>query len=85
MDSAGKDEALRAEPGQPVPGLLGAQVSPLQGSVQRALLNVSAAAKEGIGDCRVVRSRGPPKWPVAHRPWPLLPPSLGPPVTSGQS
>lgn len=49
VDSTGKDEALRAEPGQPVPGLLGTQVSPLQGSMQRALLNVSAAAKERMG------------------------------------
>lgn len=72
-----------AEPGQSAPGLLGTQVSPLLGSTQWGSPNTSATAEEGPGDCLKVRSKGQPEWPGIQRPWPLIPPSIGPPVTSG--
>lgn len=78
MDSSGTDGALRAELGQPVPGLLGTQVSPYQGSAQRVLPNRSAAAEEGKGDCPMVRRKEPPKWPVI----PDLGPCSHPPRTT---
>lgn len=85
VDTAGQAGALRAEPGRSAPGLPGAQVSSLPGSTQQESPNTSATAEAGPGDGPIVRSKGWPQWPVIQRPWPLIPPSLGPPVTSGQS